>query len=360
MTDSGERTENATDKRMKEVREKGKLSTSKDLVAWIAIAAAAAMVPATVTATIDATSASVRGFKDVIAHPDPAVALQALGTGLGSIIPALTPMFVVVLIAVIAGTAVQGGIHIKKLAPKFEQFNLVNGLKHSFGMQAIWEGVKALLKTVILGAVLYSVIQGLLPVLTNSGALPLDSILTAGGGGVSTLTISAIGAGLAIAAVDVFVIIQRNRKQTRMTKKEVKDEHKSSDGDPLVKGQRRSRQLALGRSRMIAAVSSADVVLLNPTHIAVAIKYEPGKSAPRVVAKGADAVAARIREKATENNVPMVHDIPLARALHASCEVGQEIPAELYSAVARILAFVMSLKARGSARGVHRLAPSTI
>jgi flagellar biosynthetic protein FlhB len=140
--------------------------------------------------------------------------------------------------------------------------------------------------------------------------------------------------------------------------KEVKDEHKSSEGDPHVKGQRRSLQLALGRKRMIAAVAGADVVMLNPTHYAVALKYEPGKAAPRVVAKGVDEVAARIREKATETNVPMVHDIPLARALYAACEVGEEIPLELYSAVARVLAFVMSLKARGSAKGVHRLAPT--
>jgi flagellar biosynthetic protein FlhB len=135
----------------------------------------------------------------------------------------------------------------------------------------------------------------------------------------------------------------------------VRDESKNSEGDPLVKGQRRSRQLAMSRNRMIAAVGTADVVLLNPTHVAVALKYEPGRSAPRVVAKGSGEVAAKIRERAAAARVPMVQDIPLARALHAACEVGHEIPVELYGAVARVLAFVMNLKSRGASLGVHRL-----
>ncbi|BDZ45080.1 EscU/YscU/HrcU family type III secretion system export apparatus switch protein [Naasia aerilata] len=165
-------------------------------------------------------------------------------------------------------------------------------------------------------------------------------------------------AGIGLALVDVFVVMRRNRKQTRMTKREVRDENKSSEGDPLVRSQRRSKQLAMSRNRMIAAVGSADVVLLNPTHVAVALKYEKGKSAPRVVAKGAGEVAAKIRERAASTNTPMVHDIPLARALYGACDVGDEIPVELYGAVARVLAFVLSLKSRGAALGVHRLVPA--
>src|SRR5690606_17438233 len=135
--------------------------------------------------------------------------------------------------------------------------------------------------------------------------------------------------------------------------KEVKDETKNTDGDPLIKAQRRSRQLAMSRNRTIAAVGGSDVVLVNPTHIAIALKYEPGKSAPRVVAKGAGVVASRIREEAEAKAVPIVRDVPLARALHATCELGDEIPVELYTAVARVLAFVMALKRRGSKGGVH-------
>jgi flagellar biosynthesis protein FlhB len=179
-------------------------------------------------------------------------------------------------------------------------------------------------------------------------------VLETAGGGISAVLQAAIVAGLAIALIDVIVVRRRNRQHTFVTKKEARDEHKNTDGDPLVKGQRRSRQLAMSRNRMIAAVPTADVVLLNPTHLAVALRYEPGRSAPRVVAKGADHVATRIRETATEAGVPMIEDKPLARALYAACEVGQEIPAELYTAVARLLAFVASLTRRASARGIHR------
>ena len=253
--------------------------------------------------------------------------------------------------------ALQGGIHFKKFKGKFEQFNLVTGMKRIFGMQAIWNGVKALLKTAVVGFVLYSVVQSLMPVLMTAGGFSITALLAEAGGGVATLLQFAVAAGLALAAADIFVVMRRNRKRTRMTKKEVKDENKNTDGDPLIKSQRRSRQLAMSRNRMMAAVGDADVVLLNPTHVAVALKYEPGKSAPRVVAKGAGTIAARIREEAEKKGVPMVRDVPLARALHGACELNQEIPVELYNAVARVLAFVMTLKNRGSTAGVHAMAP---
>jgi flagellar biosynthetic protein FlhB len=188
-----------------------------------------------------------------------------------------------------------------------------------------------------------------------SGGLPIDQLVSAAEQGVLALVETAIAAGLVLAGLDMIVVMRRNLKKTRMTRREVKDENKSTDGDPLLKGMRRSRAFAMSRSRMMAAIATADVVVLNPTHIAVALKYEPGKSAPRVVAKGADEIAARIRERATESRVPMVTDVPLARAIHAACEIGDEIPAELYTAVARVLAFVFSLRARGAAQGIHKL-----
>jgi flagellar biosynthetic protein FlhB len=224
------------------------------------------------------------------------------------------------------------------------------------GKQALWEGAKALLKTGVVGTAVWIAIQGMLPLLGSSGAMPLAALVATASGVVVAVLQSAIVAGIGLAVVDLMVVVRRNRKHTRMTRQEVKDENKSSEGDPLVKSQRRSRALAMSRNRMIAAVATADVVLLNPTHITVALKYEPGRSAPRVVAKGAGAIAAKIRERAADARVPMVHDVPLARALYAACDVGQEIPEELYAAVARVLAFVMSLKRRGAALGVHRLA----
>jgi flagellar biosynthetic protein FlhB len=359
MSDAQEKTEQATPKRMKEVRAKGQLSTSKDLVAWISVGAGAVMIPGIIDSVRASGVTMVTGFRDIIAAPDPQAAVKFLNDGMATIIPSLTPLFVVIVVAIVAATAVQGGIHLKRPAPRFDQFEPVAGLKRVFGFQALWEGAKALLKTVVVGAVLVSVMQGLMPVLQVAGGLPISSLLSETTGSIVSVMQSAIIAGLVLAAVDLLVVMRRNRKSTRMTKKEVADENKNSEGDPMIRAMRRSRQLAIGRNRMIAAVTGADVVLLNPTHIAVALKYEAGKSAPRVIAKGADAVALKIREKAAAEGIPMVEDIPLARALHAACEVGQEIPAELYTAVARVLAFVMSLKSRGAAKGTHRLAPQT-
>ena len=359
--DSGEKTEQATDKRMKEVREKGQLSRSQDLTAWVGVGAVAVMMPVTIASATDLGVDQLFTVRSIVLNPTAEGTVAALDAGMGSILSLLTPMLVVVTVAILAAAALQGGIHFKKFTGKYEQFDLVKGFGRTFGGQAIWNGVKALLKTFVVGVVLYFVIQGLLPVLMTAGGLPISELIGAATGGAAALVQFAVVAGLVLAFADVFVVMRRNRKKTRMTKKEVKDENKSSEGDPLIKQQRRSRQLAMSRNRMMTAIVDADVVMVNPTHFAVALKYEPGKSAPRVVAKGAGEVAARIREQAENDNVPLVRDIPLTRALHKACELGDEIPVELYTAVARVLAFVMALKARGAAQGVHTMSePSPI
>jgi len=355
--DSGERSEAATPKRMKEVREKGQLSRSDDLTAWVGVGAAAAMMPVTISRGSDKGMESLMRVDALAADPSPQAALRMFQDGLGGLAYVIGPMLAVVVAAVLATAALQGGIHFKKFKGKYEQFDVVKGMKRVFGGQAVWNGVKALLKTAVVGLVLYVVIQNLMPVLMTAGGMSITALVAEAGGGVATLLQFAVAAGLALAGADILMVMRRNRKRTRMTKKEVKDENKNTDGDPLIKSQRRSRQLAMSRNRMMAAVGDSDVVLLNPTHVAVALKYEPGKSAPRVVAKGSGTIAARIREEAEAKGVPMVRDIPLARALHSACELGQEIPVELYNAVARVLAFVMALKNRGAAAGVHTMAP---
>src|SRR5918998_128146 len=160
--------------------------------------------------------------------------------------------------------------------------------------------------------------------------------------------------GLVIAVADYVVVRTKTMKQLKMSKYEIQQEHKQSEGDPHMKAHRRGVQMSMSRNRMMAEVADADVLLVNPTHVAVALKYEAAKGAPRVVAKGAGEVAAKLRERAAEARVPMVQDIPLARALHASCDLGQEVPPQLFTAVARVLAFVMHLGARGVRGGFHR------
>lgn len=351
--DSGERSEKATPQRMKDVRSKGKTSRSQDLTAWLGIGAAALMVPTVLAAGEHAGRRQLETVTSVIEQPETSGVLAALDAGLGSLSGTLMPMLAAVLIVVAGAAALQGGIYFRKFKFDGSNLNLLNGFQRTFGLQAVWQGVKAFLKIAVVGLVLWVVVSGLMPLLLHSGLLPLTSLLGSAADGAASLLQASVMAGLVLAAVDLIVVSRRNRKHTRMTRKEVKDEGKKTDGDPLIKSQRRSRQLAMSRNRMIAAIGEADVVLVNPTHVAVALRYEPGKSAPRVVAKGAGTIAARIREEAQDKQVPMVRDIPLARALHAGCELGQEIPVELYGQVAVVLAFVMALKTRGNAAGVH-------
>lgn len=354
-TDTGERSEKATDKHLREARQKGRLSRSQDLTAWLGIGAAAIAMPAAIALGASAGTEQLISLTSIVHAPSPEAALGALGLGLGSVLPTIAMMLAAVAIITLLGAAIQGGVHVRKLAGRFEQFNLVTGVRRVFGMQALWEGAKALMKTAAIGIALWIVISNLVPVLTASGAHSIARLLGTATDGTVALLQTAIAVGLVLAAIDMFVVMRRNRKHTRMTKREVRDEHKSSEGDPLIRQQRRSRQLAVSRNRMIGAVANSDVVVVNPTHIAIALRYEVGRAAPKVVAKGSGVIAERIREEAEKAGVPMIREITLARALHAACELGQEIPEDLYNAVARVLVFVDALKRRGAARGIHSL-----
>jgi len=352
----GEKTEKATPKRIQKLRKDGSLQRSTDLSAWIGIAAATLTLPLVIGNAADAARSQFAQVQGIAASPEPILVVEILRNGMFSMFSTMGPLFLVVVTAAILTGAAQGGIHFssKKLKPSFKNFNIPQGLKRVFGGQAWWNGAKAALKAGAIGTVLYIVIKGLVPVLLGSGSHSLTSLIDIASGGVGTLVKTAIFAGLTLAGADMIVVMKRNRKQTKMSKKEIKDENKQSEGDPMLKGQIRQRQLAMSRNRMMAEVAHADVVLVNPTHVAVALRYEPGTGAPRVVAKGKGHVATRIRKLASEKHVPMVQDIALARALHSACELNQEIPLHLYAAVARVLAFVMALRRRGAAAGMHR------
>ncbi|WP_127126438.1 flagellar biosynthesis protein FlhB [Georgenia sp. SYP-B2076] len=354
---AGEKTEKATPQRMKKVRADGGLGRSQDLSAWLGVAAVALALPAVISAGAEAARGQLAMVASAVEAPETATAVQALTDGFDSLLPTLTPVLAVAAIAAIIGSAAQGGVHpsMKRLKPKFTNFNLVKGIKRVFGLQAWWQGAKAALKTAVVGTVLYLAIAGMVPLVITSGQVSVAQLVGEVQSRMNALIIWAVVAGLALAVADVVVVMRRNRKQTRMSKQEVKEENKSSEGNPEIKGAIRSRQLAMSRNRMMAAVADADVVIVNPTHIAVALRYQPGEGAPRVVAKGQGHVAARIRERAGQHHVAVVQDIGLARTLHAACDIGQEVPENLYEAVARVLAFVMSLRRRGSAAGTHRV-----
>ena len=355
---SGEdRTEKATPQRMKKVREEGKLSRSQDLSAWIGLGAAALMLPVVASNASGAAQDQIREVENIIANPSTEAAVNALHAAGTSLVPTMLPMFAVAALAALVANVAQGGVRVRKFKMHVKQLNLAKGIKNLFSKQTLWQGGKALLKSLAVGAAMYTTVQSLAPNLLGSGLLSLSSVLATASAGVTSLLRVGIAAGIALAIVDVVVVMRRNRKQTRMTKQEVKEENKRTEGDPQLKQAVRSKQMSMSRNRMMSEVATSDVLLVNPTHVAVALKYEPGKGAPRLVAKGEGHVAAKMRQAATEHGVPLVEDVPLARALHAACEVGQQVPADLFTNVARVLAFVMALKKRGAAAGKHRLPP---
>lgn len=353
MSGGEERSQKATPQKMKEVRKKGQLGRSRDLSAWLALGAGAALLPALATGTREVVDGQLREVAVVAADPAPARVTALLSDGLGQVMGLLLPLFAVLVVVVIVTQVAQGRVY-PRFRLKKEVFQPNKGFKRLFGKQTLWEAVKTLAKSVAVGLVVYATVQAAIPTLMGSGRLQLPAVLSIAQSSVMSLVQAGIVAGLALAFVDLAVTLRRNRKQTRMTLKEVKDENKRTEGDPHIKGAIRAKQRSMSRNRMMAAVADADVVVVNPTHYAVALRYEPGAGAPKVVAKGVDLLAAKIREKASESRVPTVSDVTLARALYAAVEVDQEIPDYLFVAVARVLAFVMSLRRRGAASGEHR------
>jgi flagellar biosynthetic protein FlhB len=218
--------------------------------------------------------------------------------------------------------------------------NPVSGAKNLFGPRAAFETGKSVAKVVAVGAI---TLAALLPKLDEMGALvgmPPVALVPALAEAVLEVVQWAAAAYLVIALADYGYQRWRHEKDLKMDLKEVQDEYKQQSVPQEVRMAMRARQRAAAGKRMMDAVPTADVVVTNPTHYAVALRYEPAKAAPEVVAKGMDAVAAKIREAASDAGVPIVPDPPLARSLHASVEVGQVIPEELYQAVAQLLAFV--------------------
>jgi flagellar biosynthetic protein FlhB len=353
---SGEKSEKPTAQRKKEARREGRIPRSPDLGAWAGLLVATTLLPMVVRNTMHTGERLLHQAVTIIADPDPQKALALLSRGLGDAALTVAPLACGMLLVGVGAAAAQGGINFasKLLKPDFKRLNPLSGLKKMFGPHAAWEAIKALAKTAVLAGVLYYSLRGLLPRLVQAGSLPLASVVEMMTGAVLSLARSAALAGLVMAFADYAVARRRVGKQMRMSKQEVKEEHKRSEGDPHVKGAIRQKQMAMSRQRMMADLEKADLVMVNPTHVAVALRYDPAKGAPRVVAKGAGAVAAKIREVASDRRIPMVQDVPLARALYKACDLGDEIPPELYGAVARVLAFVMTLKARGSAAGLHR------
>ena len=235
----------------------------------------------------------------------------------------------------------------KPLQPKFNKLNPVNGFKRFFSINSLVELIKALLKLSLIGYVVYSYLKKNMPPLYLFYDMTLNQGILQVGRLVMNLGIRISLFYMIIAVLDYVYQKVKFKKDMKMTKQEVKDEYKNQEGDPQVKSKQRQRMQEASRRRMMQQLPQADVVITNPTHYAVAIKYDPQiYDAPYVVAKGADYLAQKIKESAKENHIEIVENKPLARMLYANVDVGGIVPPELYQAVAEVLAFVYHLQGR--------------
>jgi flagellar biosynthesis protein FlhB len=347
-----DKTEKPTAKRKQEARRRGQVAKSQDMNAALIVAAGLLGVLALGSHIVSGISGSMRSAFAQIAHPGEV----ASAAGLHALLSAATNTILVTvgpIAGICAGVALVSNVAqvgmrpaMSKLKPDFARLNPVNGFKNIFGPRMFAEGAKAISKVVAVGAV---VALALIPDLTNLGAsigTPPAALGLLIKSGVMGIAERATAAYLLIAVGDLVYQKRKLAKSMKMTKQEVKEEAKAYQSSAEVRGAIRRRQIQAARARMMAAVPQADVVVTNPTHYAVALSYDGSKPAPVVVAKGADLMARQIRRIATESGVPIVPDPPLARSLHASVEIGHMIPAELFAAVAQVLAFVYRMAGR--------------
>ena len=342
---AGDKTEKATPKKRSEARKKGQVAKSHDLNGAIVMFAALFALSASAPHLVTTLQLCLRECFALISTPDvvdhrgvgPVLAEQARSAALAAAPVILT----CVAAALVVNVAQVGGRpHLGALKPDPKRLNPISGFKNIYGPNALFEGAKNVFKVAAVGAVTALAVLPKMDEFAALVGLPPSELLPTLAHTVLGIAQRAGAAYLLIGVVDYAYQRYRHEKSLRMDKQEVKEEHKSNELPPEVRGAIRRRQMQAARARMMADVPTADVVVTNPTHFAVALKYDAQKAAPEVVAKGADLVAKKIRELAAESGVPVISDPPLARSLHATVEVGQLIPEELYQAVAQLLAFV--------------------
>ena len=346
-----DKTEDATPRRRQEARKEGQVARSVELNSALVLLSALLILKLTGPTLVDRVrSVAVNSFTR---FPEADLLVGDVGSDLVRSLlqvgTAVAPLLLGVAVVGFMSGAVQVGLVLsgKALQPKGERLNPLSGIARMFSVRSAVELAKSVAKIAVVGYIVYSFIRDKY---TDIAGLPGgDYLTTCGQIGQLTweLLFRTAIALLVIAGLDYMFQRKQLEKQLRMTKQEVKEDFKRTEGDPVLKSRIKQRQREMAQRRMMQEVPKADVVVANPTHYAVALKYDADvKPAPVVVAKGQRLVALRIREIAEENGVPIVENVQLARALYASVEVGDEIPADLYQAVAEILAYVYRLSHR--------------
>jgi flagellar biosynthesis protein FlhB len=342
-----EKSEDPTAKRLEDAIKRGDVAKSQEVNTWFLL------LGATIALFMFGGSAAnslAIAFRDVLANlhlaTDGSLAMRVIVRLMGQVLLAIGPVLAILVFAALAGNMIQHRLlwTTEPLAPKLNRISLMAGAKRIFSKQALVQFVKGLLKLAIVGSVIYAVgaaeIERMGLLITGEIGLTVGVILI-----LSLKIMAAVTAIMALVAAGDFLWSRHTWfERQRMSVREVREEFKEQEGDPTIKAKLRQIRQARSRKRMMSQVPEATVVVMNPTHFAVALKYEQGMGAPLCVAKGQDAIALRIRDVAHRHRVPVVQNAPLARALFKSVEIDQEIPVEQYKAVAEIIGYVMKLR----------------
>jgi len=360
-----ERTLEPSAKRLTDARREGQVPRSRYLAHLLLLGSAAGLLFAMSGPLMEAGKTVIaRGLTfDAATVADPARMTGRLGELFATSFLAVSPVLLVLLIAAIAAPLSIGGYIFapQTLAPKFERINPLKGIARLVSVQALAELGKVMLAAVLLGVVGGGYVFAHLEEFAGLAHEGLSTGMNHFGLMLAAAFALLVATMALTAAIDVPFQIWHHRSKLKMTLEEVKKEAKETEGDPQIKGRIRQQQREMARRRMMAAVPKADVVVTNPTHFAVALKYMEGSArAPLVVAKGADGVAEKIKELAREAGVPQLEAPPLARALYKHVELGDEIPAALYTAVAQVLAYVFQLRHFAAGRAPRPTEPREI
>ncbi len=345
-----DKTEDPTGKRVTDSRKKGQLPRSKELSTFVTLMTSSAMffyIGQTMWRDmLEMMRHTLQFSRDVVF--DPAAPVIYLKAAFAEGVSVIVPFLAVLIVADLLAGVMLGGWNFTSEAfqMKFSKLNPLTGVKKILGIQGVIELIKAILKVLLVSSVAWNLFKWHFDDFMGLSRLPVDQAVHHVGGIIAFCLIILSATFLLLVMLDVPYQLWNNQRHLKMTKQEVRDESKDQEGNPEVKGKIRQMQMAAAQRRMMDAVPSADVIVTNPTHFAVALKYDQGgNGAPILVAKGTDLVASHIRQLALTAKVPLVAAPSLARALYYSTELNQEVPRGLFLAVAQVLAYVFQLRA---------------
>jgi flagellar biosynthetic protein FlhB len=360
-----EKTEQPSERKLEQAKEKGQLARSRELSTFTVLMAGGGvlwLMGSSLTQHMVKLLHDGLSFNQELAF-NTALLTPRLYELSVEMLLVFAPLLLAVLLAAAFSPMLLNGwsFSTQALQPQFSRMDPLSGIARMFSMNSLVELVKALAKSAVVGGVGAWVIWHNKDAVLALSSQNLSAAIPQMGHLLGSSFMAVVGAMFLIVLVDVPFQLWEHNKKLMMTKDELRQESKETDGDPMVKGRIRAMQREASRRRMMSAIPTADVVVTNPTHYAVALKYsEDGMRAPTVVAKGADLLAKRIREVATEHHVPILEAPPLARALHKHTELGDTIPEALYTAVAEVLAYVYQLKRYETQGGARPIAPDVL